>query len=62
MPSEPTSSRQFVGTSDGSRPQVGDMAPDFALRRTFDETISLDELVSSRPALLVFYVFDFGDV
>ncbi|HSJ51387.1 MAG TPA: hypothetical protein VLA90_08895 [Actinomycetota bacterium] len=39
---------------------VGDRAPEFALRRTFEETVSLSELLSRGPLLLVFYVFDFG--
>ena len=55
-------SRQLSGSPDGSGPQVGDMAPIFSLRRTFDETVSLGDLVSDGPALLVFYVFDFGHV
>lgn len=55
-------SRQLDSSPDGSVPQVGDIAPDFSLRRTFDETVSLGDLVLGGPALLVFYVFDFGHV
>jgi len=42
--------------------QVGEQAPRFDLRRTFEENISLDHLVSRGPALIAFYVFDFGNV
>lgn len=41
-------------------PGVGDPAPDFTLRRTFEESISLSDLLSKGPLLLAFYVFDFG--
>lgn len=39
---------------------VGDHAPDFDLRRTFDERVRLSELRG--PVLVHFYVFDFGGV
>lgn len=39
---------------------VGDRAPRFTLRRTFEEDMSLDQLLAEGPCLLVFYVFDFG--
>jgi len=42
--------------------QVGEQAPPFELRRTFEENISLDDLVSKGPALVAFYVFDFGNI
>jgi peroxiredoxin len=41
-------------------PGVGDPAPAFALRRTFEETVSLSDLLARGPLLLAFYVFDFG--
>jgi peroxiredoxin len=41
-------------------PSPGDRAPAFRLRRTFDEDVSLDDLLARGPCLLVFYVFDFG--
>lgn len=41
-------------------PDVGDPAPPFRLRRSFEETVSLEELSSRGPVLLAFYVFDFG--
>lgn len=41
-------------------PGLGQIAPSFRLRRTFEESVSLDELVAGGPCLLVFYVFDFG--
>ena len=47
---------------EASRPGVGDPAPAFTLRRTFEVTVSLGDLVAAGPVLLVFYVFDFGPV
>ncbi|HZD18306.1 MAG TPA: hypothetical protein VE669_09220 [Actinomycetota bacterium] len=43
-------------------PGVGDRAPDFRLRRTFEETVGLSDLLERGPLLLAFYVFDFGPV
>ena len=43
-------------------PGVGDAAPPFRLRKTFDEKVSLAELLEGGPLLLAFYVFDFGSV
>lgn len=43
-------------------PSVGDLAPRFRLRRTFEESVGLDDLLTGGPCLLVFYVFDFGHV
>lgn len=43
-------------------PGPGDRAPFFRLRRTFEQEVSLDELLRQGPCLLVFYVFDFGHV
>lgn len=43
-------------------PDVGDAAPDFTLRRTFDESVTLSDLLTRGPVLLHFYVFDFGGV
>jgi peroxiredoxin len=43
-------------------PQVGDRAPDFTLPRTFEESVSLADLLRRGPVLLHFYVFDFGSV
>jgi peroxiredoxin len=43
-------------------PDVGDPAPEFRLRRTFQEDVSLADLLAGGPALLAFYVFDFGEV
>jgi peroxiredoxin len=44
-------------------PDVGDGAPSFRLRKTFEETISLEDLLEGHhPLLLAFYVFDFGSV
>lgn len=41
---------------------VGDRAPDFTLRRTFEESVSLSELRARGPVLVHFYVFDFGGI
>jgi peroxiredoxin len=40
----------------------GERAPSFTLRRTFDEDVALDDLLADGPVVVVFYVFDFGDV
>lgn len=49
--------------TDAGRPGVGDPAPPFRLRRTFEEKVSLEDLLEGgRPLLLAFYVFDFGSV
>ena len=41
-------------------PGIGDEAPPFTLRRTFEQSISLSDLIARGPLLLAFYVFDFG--
>jgi len=41
---------------------VGDRAPEFELRRTFEESITLRDLLERGPVLIAFYVFDFGSV
>lgn len=41
---------------------VGDRAPEFELRRTFEESIALPDLLERGPVLIAFYVFDFGSV
>lgn len=41
-------------------PQVGDIAPDFTLRHTFDRDVNLAETLRGGNVLLSFYVFDFG--
>ena len=43
-------------------PGVGDRAPSFTLRKTFEEKVSLEDLLAQGPLLLAFYVFDFGSV
>lgn len=42
--------------------QVGDHAPDFTLRRTFDESVSLRALLERGPVVVHFYVFDYGGI
>ena len=49
-------------TKPPNAPAVGDPAPLFKLRRTFDEDVSLAELLSRGPVVLAFYVFDFGNL
>ena len=44
------------------RPGVGDPAPDFALRHTFTEQVTLADHWRRGPMVLAFYVFDFGSV
>ena len=41
---------------------VGDTAPDFTLRRTFDEDVNLSALRRSGPVVVHFYVFDYGGI
>lgn len=41
---------------------IGDLAPDFTLRRTFEESVSLADLRARGPVLIHFYVFDFGGI
>ena len=48
--------------SESGRPSVGEKAPDFALRRTFEESVNLGTLLGDGPVVLAFYVFDFGPV
>jgi peroxiredoxin len=49
--------------SASSRPlPIGAHAPDFTLRRTFEETVTLSDLLSRGPVVVAFYVFDFGNI
>jgi peroxiredoxin len=48
--------------TDASALAVGAVAPEFELRHTFERTVRLSELVAGGPAVLAFYVFDFGSV
>ncbi len=41
---------------------VGDPAPDFRLRHTFEADVGLAETRERGPVVLLFYVFDFGSV
>lgn len=45
-----------------SGPQVGDLAPGFELRQTFERQVSLEALLDQGNVVLCFYVFDFGHV
>jgi AhpC/TSA family len=42
------------------RPGAGDRAPDFTLRHTFTEQVTLADRWRRGPVVLAFYVFDFG--
>lgn len=44
------------------RPAVGDAAPGFTLRHTFEHDVDLRTALEAGPVLLAFYVFDFGHV
>jgi peroxiredoxin len=44
------------------RPAPGDRAPDFTLRHTFTEQVTLADRWRRGPVVLAFYVFDFGSV
>lgn len=46
----------------GQGPAKGEVAPDFTLRHTFDHDVNLHQVLQSGPALLAFYVFDFGGI
>lgn len=46
----------------GAGPAVGAPAPDFTLRHTFEHDVNLYEALAAGPALLAFYVFDFGGI
>ena len=41
---------------------TGDRAPEFTLRHTFEQDVSLRAMLDAGPVLLAFYVFDFGDI
>ena len=44
------------------RPGISDRAPDFTLRHTFTERVTLADRWRRGPVVLAFYVFDFGPV
>jgi peroxiredoxin len=41
---------------------VGERAPGFALPASNGEVVSLEAVLSSGPAVLLWYVFDFGRI
>lgn len=49
---------RFSSTAPAIALSVGDMAPAFELRQTFDRSVSR---IPGRPIVVAFYVFDFGD-
>ena len=51
-----------VAHSTTPRPAAGDRAPDFTLRHTFTEQVTLAGRRRRGPVVLAFYVFDFGPV
>ena len=46
----------------GPGPAMGETAPDFTLRHTFEHDVPLRDVLASGPTLLAFYVFDFGSI
>ena len=40
--------------------EIGEQAPGFTLRHTFEKSVSLEETLTRGPVVLAFYVFDFG--
>lgn len=54
--------RRLAHAAEGHVVGVGEPAPDFTLRRTFDDSVTLTALNALGPVLLAFYVFDFGHV
>lgn len=53
--------RDFSNAGEAEALDVGDAAPDFTLRRTFDESVNLGALLAQGSVVLVFYVFDYGE-
>ena len=43
-------------------PAVGELAPDFTLRRSFEDFVTLSDLRRRGPVVIAFYVFDFGNL
>lgn len=41
---------------------IGAIAPSFTLRRTFEEEVTLSDLLARGPVVVAFYVFDFGNI
>ncbi|HYJ24542.1 MAG TPA: hypothetical protein VE027_06025 [Acidimicrobiia bacterium] len=41
---------------------IGAKAPNFTLRRTFEESVDLGDLLEKGPVVVAFYVFDFGNI
>jgi hypothetical protein len=39
--------------------QPGDLVPTFRVHRSYDEQLSLEELVADGPAVFHFHIFDF---
>ena len=47
---------------DRSAVAVGDRAPEFRLRHTFESEMRLADALARGPVVVAFYVFDFGGV
>ena len=60
--SSPASSNAGQNMREIAVPAVGEPAPDFALRRWFDDVVTLSDLRRSGPVVVAFYVFDFGEI
>lgn len=52
----------MTATPPAHRLEPGSQAPGFELRRTFEDSVRLSDLLATGPAVVAFYVFDFGDV
>ncbi len=55
------SGRDFSQAGKSDVLDVGDGAPEFTLRRTFEESVVLSDFLARGPVVLVFYVFDYGE-
>lgn len=51
-----------MGQQQGAGPAIGDRAPGFTLRHTFDREVDLQTTCKAGPVVLAFYVFDFGSI
>jgi hypothetical protein len=58
----PVRTAVLFGMAPHPGPGSGDIAPDFSLRRTFEETVTLSALREAGPVVVAFYVFDFGNL
>jgi peroxiredoxin len=57
-----TNPRDYAGPGPGQALQAGARAPNFCLRTTPDQAVSLDELRAQHPLILAFYPADWSPV